>query len=112
VIAWKSSSRSVFLTALWYFQSNLMDSEAKQRRAIGFAQAIRVRRKSMGLTQIALAKLTGCGPDFVYDVEVGKPSLRFDKLLDVLEVLGIELVLCEGKNVLRVSMDTSAKVPR
>jgi HTH-type transcriptional regulator / antitoxin HipB len=89
-----------------------MDSEDKQRRAVALAQAIRGRRKSMGLTQIALAKLAGCGPDFVYDAEVGKQSLRFDKLLDVLEVLGIELVLCEGKNVLRVSMDTNAKVPR
>jgi HTH-type transcriptional regulator / antitoxin HipB len=88
-----------------------MDSFQKER-AVALALAIRARRKSMGLSQIALAKLAGCGPVFVYDAEVGKPSLRFDKLLDVLEVLGIELVLCEGKNVLRMAMDSGAKVPR
>jgi HTH-type transcriptional regulator / antitoxin HipB len=81
-----------------------METNAKQRHMLALAQAIRARRKAMGLTQIALAKLAGCGPDFLYDVEAGKPSLRFDKLLDVLEVLGIELVVREGRNVLSTAM--------
>jgi HTH-type transcriptional regulator / antitoxin HipB len=89
-----------------------MDSSPQQPRVLALAQAMRARRKAMGLTQVALAKLAGCGPDFVYDLEVGKPSIRFDKLLDVLEVLGIELVLREGRNVLSTSIDTGEKVPR
>ena len=67
------------------------------------ARAIRARRKTLKLTQIDLSRLAGCGPDFVYDVEAGKPSLRLDKLLDVLAVLGLELVVDQGKSVLRVA---------
>lgn len=47
----------------------------------------------MGITQQVLAQRAGCGLVFVYNIEHGKPSLRFDKLLDVLDVLGLELVV-------------------
>lgn len=76
-------------------------------RALG--RAIRARRKSLKLTQIDLSKLAGCGPDFVYDVEAGKTSLRLDKLLDVLTVLGLELVLDQGKTGLRVAAGIQPK---
>ncbi|MCA9622667.1 MAG: helix-turn-helix transcriptional regulator [Myxococcales bacterium] len=66
------------------------------------AGAIRHQRKSLGLTQIQLSELAGCGPAFIYDVERGKPSLRLDKLLDVLEVLGLELHLGLGTQRLRI----------
>ena len=74
-------------------------------RAAALARAIRARRKALKLTQVDLSRLAGCGPDFVYDVEVGKMSLRLDKLLDVLDVLGLELVVSQGKDVLRVAPD-------
>jgi y4mF family transcriptional regulator len=67
------------------------------------ARAVRARRRALRLTQIALSQLAGCGPDFVYDVESGKTTLRLDKLLELLAVLGLELVLAEGKEGLRVS---------
>ncbi|MDB4936620.1 MAG: hypothetical protein JWP87_3592 [Labilithrix sp.] len=67
------------------------------------ARAVRARRKALKLTQIQLSQLAGCGPDFVYDVESGKTTLRLDKLLDVLCVLGLELVLSQGKGALRVA---------
>ena len=69
------------------------------------AGAIRARRKSLRLTQVALSRLAGCGVDFVYDVETGKPSLRLDKVLDILAVLGLELVLAPGRDVLRVAAE-------
>jgi HTH-type transcriptional regulator/antitoxin HipB len=72
-------------------------------RAAALARAVRARRKALKLTQVDLSRLAGCGPDFVYDVEVGKLSLRLDKLLDVLGVLGLELVLNQGKDALRVA---------
>ena len=74
-------------------------------RTLALARAIRARRKSLHLTQLALSQLAGCGVDFVYDVETGKPSLRLDKLLDVLAVLGLELVLAPGRDVLRVASE-------
>lgn len=57
------------------------------------AAEVRRRRKALELTQIELAELAGCGPDFLYDVERGKPTLRLDKLLRVLDALGLQLTL-------------------
>lgn len=51
------------------------------------------RRRALGLRQTELAELAGTSARFVYDVERGKPSLRLDKLIDLLDVLGLELVL-------------------
>lgn len=65
------------------------------------ASAVRARRKALGVTQVELARLSGCGPVFVYALETGKKTLRLDKLLAVLEVLGLELVVTEGKGGIR-----------
>jgi y4mF family transcriptional regulator len=66
------------------------------------ANAVRARRKRLGVTQLELARLARVGPVFIYDLEGAKPTLRLDKLVDVLEVLGLELVLREGTTRLRV----------
>lgn len=81
-----------------------MRSDRSARPAHALAEAVRSRRKALGITQIDLARLAACGPDFIYDVEAAKPTLRLDKLLDVLEVLGLELVVREGKARLRVDL--------
>ncbi len=57
------------------------------------ATEVRRKRKVLRLTQKELAELSGCGPDFLYDLERGKPTVRLDKLLPVLEVLGLRLSL-------------------
>ena len=80
-------------------------NERLRRRALAakrIAEAVRQRRKRLGVTQQALAQMAGCGLVFVYNIEHGKPSLRFDKLLDVLNVLGLELVVTAGSAGLRV----------
>jgi HTH-type transcriptional regulator / antitoxin HipB len=74
----------------------------QETAAMRIAIAVRQRRKRLGVTQQALAKMAGCGLVFVYNIEHGKPSLRFDKLLDVLDVLGLELVVSAGSSGLRV----------
>jgi HTH-type transcriptional regulator / antitoxin HipB len=79
-----------------------MDDAVILERVQRFARALRARRKALRLTQVELSRLAGTGPDFVYDVEVGKTTLRLDKVLALLEVLGLELVLEEGKQVLRI----------
>lgn len=68
------------------------------------AEAVRSRRKALGVTQLELSRLAGCGPVFLYALENGKGTLRLDKLLDVLAVLGLELVLRQGKGRLRVEL--------
>ena len=54
---------------------------------------IRNRRKSLRLTQDNLADLARCSPRFVRALETGKPGVRLDKVLDVLDALGLELHL-------------------
>ncbi|HCT75787.1 MAG TPA: DNA-binding protein [Micromonosporaceae bacterium] len=60
------------------------------------AHAIRLRREDLGLRQDELAALAGCSTKFISFVERAKPSIRIDKLLDVLAVLGLDLELKLG----------------
>jgi y4mF family transcriptional regulator len=69
------------------------------------AAAVRGRRRDLGLRQAELAALAGCSERFVHTVENGKASLRLDKLLDVLEVLGLDLSLVPGHG--RVTASTA-----
>ena len=52
---------------------------------------IRSRRKEIGLTQEELATQTGVGLRFLKELELGKRSLRMDKVLQVLQYFGHEL---------------------
>ena len=54
-------------------------------------QTVRERRRALDLTQDALADLAGCSTRFVRSLEHGKATLRIDKLIDLLDVLGLEL---------------------
>ena len=54
-------------------------------------EQIKERRRSLRLTQAALASLAGCSERFVRALESGKPGIRLDKLEAVLDVLGLEL---------------------
>ncbi|MEZ4223486.1 MAG: helix-turn-helix transcriptional regulator [Polyangiaceae bacterium] len=65
-------------------------------------QAIRERRKQLGLTQAALARFAGCGLAFLYELENGKTTVRLDKLLAVLQVLGLTLRLEPGREPLTI----------
>jgi HTH-type transcriptional regulator/antitoxin HipB len=55
------------------------------------ASDIKTRRRSLGLNQTDLATLAGTSVRFVGSLEAGKASIRLDKLLAVLTVLGLEL---------------------
>ena len=70
------------------------------REAGHLGAALRARRKALGLTQADLARFAGCGLAYLYELETGKPTLRLDKLLDVLQVLGLTLRLEHGKTPL------------
>ena len=48
-------------------------------------------RKRIKLTQMEFAKRVGVGLRFVRDLEQGKPSVRLDKVNQVLEFLGHHL---------------------
>jgi HTH-type transcriptional regulator/antitoxin HipB len=57
------------------------------------AAAVRARRADLSLSQQDLADMAGVSERFVRFVEQGKPSLRLDTLLALLDTLGLELQL-------------------
>lgn len=63
------------------------------------AAAMRAAREQAGLTQAQLASRAGVGLKFLYELESGKDTLRADKVLDVLEVLGLQVVLAPREAV-------------
>ena len=55
------------------------------------SEFIKAKRKNLGLTQIILAEKAGVGLRFVRDLEQGKPTLRLDKVNQVLDLFGSEV---------------------
>lgn len=70
--------------------------DGRDLRLEPLAAASRARRRELGLRQAELADLAGCSERFVYTVERAKGSLRLDKVLDVLSVLGLGLEVGVG----------------
>lgn len=77
-------------------------------RVIPLGEAVRRRRQELGLRQTELADLAGCSQRFVHTVEQGKPTLRLDKVLDVLEVLGLGLRVVPGRGWISASSEREA----
>ncbi len=57
------------------------------------AEAVRAAREAAGWTQARLAERARVGLKFLYELESGKDTLRTDKVLDVLKVLGLHLLV-------------------
>lgn len=55
--------------------------------------ALRVARKQIRLTQPQLALAAGVGVRFIVDLEAGKPTLRLENVLRVIDALGGEIQL-------------------
>jgi HTH-type transcriptional regulator/antitoxin HipB len=55
--------------------------------------ALRAARKQLGLTQPQLALAAGVGVRFIVDLEAGKPTLRLQNVLQVIDALGGEIQL-------------------
>jgi HTH-type transcriptional regulator/antitoxin HipB len=55
--------------------------------------ALRAARKQLGLTQPQLGLAAGVGVRFIVDLEAGKPTVRLENVLRVIDALGEELQL-------------------
>lgn len=53
------------------------------------------RRKKLGLTQGDLAGLGLLGNRFISDLENGKPTVQFDKVMHALDLLGLDVYIVE-----------------
>ena len=54
---------------------------------------VRQARKALSLTQPQLALAAGVGVRFIVDLEAGKPTVRLENVLRVLQALGITLAV-------------------
>ena len=54
---------------------------------------VRQARKALRLTQPQLALAAGVGVRFIVDLEAGKPTVRLENILRVLQALGITLAV-------------------
>jgi len=60
------------------------------------AAVVFARREALALRQEELAELADCSPRFVHDLEAGKPTVQLDRVLAVLEALGLGLGVVDG----------------
>ncbi|MBU6259149.1 MAG: helix-turn-helix transcriptional regulator [Burkholderiales bacterium] len=72
---------------------NLIEPEAVVRSAAELGAAVRARRKRLALKQLDIAGMGNTGNRFIVDLEGGKPTVQLQKVLDILDLLGLELVL-------------------
>jgi hypothetical protein len=63
------------------------------RSAAELGEAARKQRQMLGLKQGDVAGLGNTGNRFMVDLERGKPTLQLQKTLDVLALLGLEVVI-------------------
>jgi len=66
-------------------------------------------RKQLGLTQVDFARRAGIGLRFLRELEQGKPTVRLDKLNQVLDFLGMHLELKRNENISQETKSQSLK---
>ena len=63
------------------------------RSSVDLGAVVREQRKRLALKQLDIAGLGNTGNRFIVDLENGKPTLQLQKALDVMDLLGLELVI-------------------
>lgn len=69
------------------------DSETPIRSSVELGAVIREQRKRLALKQLDLAGLGNTGNRFIVDLENGKPTVQLQKVLDLMDLLGLEVVV-------------------
>jgi len=67
-------------------------------------------RKKLDLTQVDFAKRAGVGLRFLRELEEGKPTVRLDKLNQVLNFLGVHLELARNENIKSEGTDNDSNL--
>jgi len=68
-------------------------------KQLNLAAFLKAKRKSVKLTQEALAKRAGVGLRFIREIEQGKTSLKLDKINQVLDLFGHSLAPVPSKTL-------------
>lgn len=72
---------------------NSSPTSAVIRSTMQLGELIRQRRRSLNLKQLDIAGLGNTGNRFIVELEGGKPTVQLQKALDVLDLLGFEVVV-------------------
>ena len=68
-------------------------AETPIRSSVALGAVIRDQRKRLALKQLDLAGLGNTGNRFIVDLENGKPTVQLQKVLDLMDLLGLEVVV-------------------
>jgi HTH-type transcriptional regulator / antitoxin HipB len=69
------------------------DTETPIHSSVALGAVIREQRKRLALKQLDLAGLGNTGNRFIVDLENGKPTVQLQKVLDLMDLLGLEVVV-------------------
>lgn len=73
-------------------ESAAVPAEAVIRSPADLGSFVRSVRTKLAMGQLAIAGIANTGNRFIVELENGKPTVQLQKVLDVLDILGIELV--------------------
>jgi len=80
----------------------------EHHRAIAaIGDAVRARRRRLGLRQHDLAVLAGCSVPWLVKLEAGRGTVQVDKVVDVLDALGLHLEIRTGAGPISVGDDVA-----
>jgi len=82
-----SKPRNTPIGNLLPFTENAVKSTAE------LGDIVRERRRQLALKQLEVAGLGNTGNRFIVELEQGKPTVQLQKVLDVLDLLGLEVVV-------------------
>ena len=74
-------------------KGNIKEKDTTIHTAADLGRLVRETRKQQALTQIDIAGLGNTGNRFIVDLENGKPTVQLQKTLDIMALLGLEVVV-------------------
>lgn len=75
------------------YGNSLPLQESIVKSTVDLGDLVRGRRRLLALKQLDVAGLGNTGNRFIIDLERGKPTVQMQKVLDVLDLLGLEVVV-------------------
>ena len=72
---------------------HVLDGATPIRSSVELGAAVRQQRKRLALKQLDVAGLGNTGNRFVVDLENGKPTVQLQKVLDLMDLLGLEVLV-------------------
>jgi y4mF family transcriptional regulator len=82
-----------FRAAFGSLQRHPLENQKSIRSTQDIGETIKLARKAKKINQQTLADLANVGRRFVSELENGKPTLEFNKVIDVASAAGINLIV-------------------